>query len=156
MFFRHELFFKPWFRESECVYWSENRKFLDFLGVNLCEKSIILEAWTLPWLRKFSSCSIFASIHTLISLNQGQGSVGNTIDFPHKIRPNRVIFEKNFRVEKHEKITQISLFYTPCTYETTQYYWIFCCSNLLYLGHFTSLINKLFGQIWRFCRKGKK
>jgi hypothetical protein len=37
----------PWIRESECVYWSENRKFLDFLGINLCEESIarIPEAW---------------------------------------------------------------------------------------------------------------
>jgi hypothetical protein len=32
---------RSWIRESECVYWSENRNFLDFLGVNLCGKSII-------------------------------------------------------------------------------------------------------------------
>jgi hypothetical protein len=31
-------------------------------------------------------------------------------DYPHKIKPNRAIFEKKFRVEKHEKIAQIPVF----------------------------------------------
>jgi myosin heavy subunit len=35
------------------------------------------------------------------------------IDSPHKISPNRVIFEKKFRIEKHEKIVS-DFFYTLC------------------------------------------
>jgi hypothetical protein len=36
------------------------------------------------------------------------------IDSPHKISPNRIIFEKIFESKKHEKITQIPFFYTLC------------------------------------------
>jgi hypothetical protein len=52
---------------------------------------------------------------TFISLNQGRESVFKLleIDSSHKIRPNRVIFEQNCLVEKHEKIAQNPIFYTP-------------------------------------------
>jgi hypothetical protein len=43
-----------------------------------------------------------------------QASGMRAIDSSHKISPNRVIFEKKFGSKKHEKITQIPVFYTPC------------------------------------------
>jgi hypothetical protein len=58
---------------------------------------------------------IFASIHTLRFPDSGSGKSFQalkmcTIDTPHKISSNRVIFEKKFGSKKHEKISQIPVF----------------------------------------------
>jgi hypothetical protein len=61
----------------------------------------------LPWFREISTCSIFVSIHTFISLNQDQGSVFKlrdmrAIDSPHEITPRNMMLR--------EKVPNFSIF----------------------------------------------
>jgi hypothetical protein len=62
---------------------------------------------TMIFRRKIQNFHIFASIHKLISLNQGQESIFmRAIDFPHKIISIWIIFrifEKNFPRENMKK-----------------------------------------------------
>ena len=91
---------------NRCVYWSENRKILKFLpqnhisggnfmrGIN-CTHSRSLKTLHWFWFREISACWIFASIHTLISLNHDQGSIfRNALNrFPTWNYPQKYDFE---------------------------------------------------------------
>ena len=100
---------RPWFRKIDvCIeakikkFWNFSLKII-FLGIISCGESIarILEAW--KCFREISTCSIFASIHTLISLNQGQGSIftirKRAQSIPRMKLPSEIWFwGKNFRI----------------------------------------------------------
>ena len=107
---------------NRCVYWSENRKILKFLPQNRisggnfmrridCAHSRSLERLLWPWFRGISTCWIFALIHTLIFLNQGQESVFKLRERAQsilrmKLPPEIWFWERNF------KIFRLSLQYT--------------------------------------------
>src|SRR6185437_10936638 len=63
--------------------------------------------------KNFQNFSIFASIHTSISLNQGQGSIFTLQECAQSIFrmiiPNKVIFTKNFFSQMVAKCTTPSL-----------------------------------------------
>ena len=105
----------PWIRESKCAYWSENRKILKFLPENHisegsfmrgidCAYSQSLKTLTLiQGFKEMSTYWIFALIHTLISLNQDQGSIFKLREcarsIPHmKLPPEICFWERNFKI----------------------------------------------------------
>ena len=123
----------PWFREWAGVlkrksnifgFLWENRRFLGFSrrGID-CAHSRNMK--TLPWLwfkegigvlkRKFEDVWFSLQYKTLISLNQGQGSVIKFQKCAQWISPKRS-FLKKISGQKNEKIAHIPVFYTPCNF----------------------------------------